>query len=232
MSQQHPLLIDLQAALNANRNPEIAAGQSAYLKHQFQFLGMKAPARRQIQKPLFKRHGISAESELVAVAEALWALPYRDYHHAALDLLEWYQPLHTPAMLPVLKRLALQHQWWDSIDDLAGSLIGKLALRHPELAPEIAGWIEHENFWLRRIAILFQLKHKHKTDSELLFCLCEKTMHEKEFFIRKAIGWALREYAKTNPQAVWDFTQRNKKHLSGLSYREATRRISAQFKTD
>lgn len=226
---QHPLILKLQTEFEANADPVISAGQRAYLKNNFHFLGMPTPFRRQLQKPVFRLHAPTSDHELAALIEALWALPYRDYHHAALDLAELHGRLHTPQLLPVFKRLAAQNQWWDSIDYLAGSIIGKLALRYPELAPEIASWIEDENFWLRRVAILFQLKHKLKTDEKLLFALCEKTMHEKEFFIRKAIGWALREYAKTNPQAVWDFAQTHRDRLSGLSYREATRRIVADF---
>lgn len=227
----YPLVAALQAAFEGSANSQVAAGQRAYLKNRFEFLGMTAPLRRKLQLPLFRQHPLTQEQDLIATMEALWALPFRDYHQAALDLAEHHQALHTPAMLPVFKGLALQNQWWDSIDYLAGSLISRLALKYPELSPEIAGWIAHDNFWLRRVAILFQLKHKAKTDESLLFSLCEQTMHEKEFFIRKAIGWALREYAKTSPQAVWAFTQANRATLSGLSYREATRRIVAEFES-
>lgn len=225
----YPLVQDLKTRFEAAANADIAIGQAAYMKNRFRFLGLTKPVRATLQKPIFKAHPVEDEAMLAHLLETLWAFECREYHYAALDLAMAYQKIHTPALLPVLTRMARANQWWDSIDPLAANLIGKLALRYPALNGEIASWIHQDDFWLRRVAILFQLKHKKKTDVALLFSLCERTLHEKEFFIRKAIGWALREYAKTNPHAVWEFTQRYRLQLSGLSYREATRRIAADF---
>lgn len=227
--ETHRLVRDLKAPFETAANADIAAGQAAYMKNRFRFLGLTKPVRAALQKPIFKSCPVEDEATLAGLLETLWAFDCREYHYAALDLAVACQKIHTPALLPVLTRMTKANQWWDSIDPLAANLIGRLALRYPALNGEIASWIHQDDFWLRRVAILFQLKHKAKTDAALLFSLCEQTLHEKEFFIRKAIGWALREYAKTNPHAVWKFTQAHRPQMSGLSYREATRRIAADF---
>lgn len=113
---------------------------------------------------------------------------------------------------------------WDFLDGIAVNLIGRVALQNKSsMEPLLRQWIADEDMWIRRTAILAQLKHKQETNADLLFELCRARMHEKEFFIRKAIGWALREYGKTNPDSVINFLKEEKANLSGLSYREGSR---------
>ncbi len=228
----HPFLLDLQSRLWAHANAEIAQGQAAYLKHHFVFLGIPKPQVMRLCRESRQAFPLTSESELMGLLKALWKMEAREFHYAALWLADQYQPLHTPAIMPVLTDMARTQQWWDSIDPLAADLIGGLVARYPALRESVIGWIEEDDFWMRRVALLFQLKYKTRTDAALLFSLCERVMDEKAFFIRKAIGWALREYAKTDPDAVWAFAQTHRHRLSGLSYREATRRIRDAFETD
>ena len=169
--EPHPLLLDLKCRFEAAANAEIALGKAAYMRNRFSFLGLPKPQRAIAQKAVFKTYPVLEEAELILLLETLWASNFREFHYAALELAVFHEKLHTPGLLPTLLHLARHHQWWDTIDPLAASLIGKLALRYPELKPEIAGWIKSEDFWLRRVAILFQLKHKRKTDEALLFSL-------------------------------------------------------------
>jgi 3-methyladenine DNA glycosylase AlkD len=116
--------------------------------------------------------------------------------------------------------------WWDFVDDVASHLVGRVTLLEREsVRPVLERWIDHPDMWLRRTAILSQLGHKDKTDWEMLADFCLRRAHEKEFFIRKAIGWALREYARIEPDVVRRFATENRERLSGLSFREATKHV-------
>ena len=131
----------------------------------------------------------------------LWQLPEREYQYVAICLLHTYSKQASVTTLNVIEQLVTQKSCWDTVDAL-DSVVGKMVWQFPEWTQIIERYSRHENFWLRRIAILYQLSYKGKTDSERFFRYCLANAEEKEFFIRKAIGWALREYAKTNPDAV------------------------------
>ncbi|MGI9601109.1 MAG: DNA alkylation repair protein, partial [Acidimicrobiales bacterium] len=116
--------------------------------------------------------------------------------------------------------------WWDLVDSVASGIIGKVVLNErARMRPLLDEWIDCDDMWLRRTAIICQLEHKESTDVEMLFGFCTRRAFEKEFFIRKAIGWALREYAKTDPDAVRVFVAEHQSELSGLSRREATKHL-------
>jgi 3-methyladenine DNA glycosylase AlkD len=131
-----------------------------------------------------------------------------------------------PVGLPVLRRLIVTHSWWDTVDALASHSVGPLVRRQPELARELDDWSVSENLWLRRTALIYQLGYKERTDAARLFAYVDRMAHEKEFFIRKAIGWALRQYARTAPAEVKAFLLPRRQKLSGLSWREATKHLS------
>lgn len=204
-------------------NAAIGAQQSAYMKNHFPFLGIKKPLRDAHQKGIFQQFPPDSEEELIEVINCLWKYEQREYHYAALDFAHHNRKLLSPAIFVTFEALIRQKSWWDSVDFIAANLVGTLAQKHPELAKTMDRWIQDDNMWIRRTALLFQLKWKTKTDADRLFRYCKLTMHEKEFFIRKAIGWALREYSKTNPTAVKIFIANHENQMSGLSKREGSK---------
>lgn len=129
--------------------------------------------------------------------------------------------------LEIFKMLITTKSWWDTVDMLAYKLVGYLVQTHPTMGkPAMHEWISSDSMWMRRTAILHQIGCKGETDDEMLFQFCIARCHEEEFFIRKAIGWSLREYAKTNPNKVKKFLQENKDGLSKLSYNEAAKHLN------
>ena len=161
--------------------------------------------------------------ELIGFAQALWDCSEREYQYCAIDLLAMFNSKFNTAHLSFLLGLVRSKSWWDTVDAIA-SLIGRV-LRHGHEGMDDA--INHENMWMRRVALLHQLGWRDKTDVSLLFSYCLKRAHEKEFFIQKAIGWALRDYARHAPETVWEFVTTEKAALSALSYREAVKHRGA-----
>jgi 3-methyladenine DNA glycosylase AlkD len=212
----------VQRTLEAQRDPERAAAMAAYMKDQFPFLGISHAEQRPLLGPLLRPLPKTAtEAWALEVAQRLWALPEREYQYAVAALLSRVQACLNPASLPMLEGLLTQKSWWDSVDALAPKAVGALVLRYPALRREMDRWSQAKNFWLRRAAILHQLSYKAQTDPERLFGHALENAADKEFFVRKAIGWALREYAKTNPAAVRSFVAGHRDTLSPLSVREA-----------
>ena len=211
----------LQAALTAAAKPERAAGMRAYMRDQFRYLGVATPDRRAALKPLLQSlKGCGADALLRTAAE-LWEWEEREYQYAALDLLAMHWKELRAEHIPALLALVRKKSWWDTVDALAG-IIGDV-LRHGHDEMDVA--LAHEDFWMRRIALLHQLGWRGNTDSARLFKYCVALAHEKEFFIQKAIGWALRDYARHAPEEVRAFTQQYKGVLSALSFREANKHL-------
>jgi 3-methyladenine DNA glycosylase AlkD len=210
----------IQDALAGLGDAGKAKAMAAYMKGKFDFLGIQTPARRQATAPLLR---VFTGHPLVA-AQALWALPEREYQYVAVDLLRLRNGQLTAADLPALEALVQDKSWWDSVDGLAVA-IGDIVVRQPRLRHRMDELIDAHDFWLRRIALLHQLGLKQETDAARLFAYCLHCADEREFFIRKAIGWALRQYARTNPAAVRQFLDTNREKLSGLSFREAAKHL-------
>ncbi|QRG69246.1 DNA alkylation repair protein [Brevibacillus choshinensis] len=205
--------------LFANRaNQEAAGPMEAYMKNQFPFLGVKTPLRRELSKRLYREQGIPENWE--TVVRELWALPEREYQYVALDLLEKVKKRFAAEHVGLAEELITGKSWWDTVDYLASHMVGTLFRLNPALIGDNnERWLEGANLWLQRTTLLFQLSYKEKTDEELLFKNIRFCAASKEFFIQKAIGWSLREYAKTNPEAVRHFVEMTP--LAGLSRREA-----------
>lgn len=194
-----------------------------YMRHLFPFYGVKSQPRKEIVKSSVKQFPIQSKSELITTFETLWKEEKRELHHIAMDLGERYKKFFDASSLSFFEKMICKNSWWDSIDRIAPTLVGSLLQKHPELVPEMDRWIEDENMWIRRSALIYQLKYKEKTNEKRLFTYCESRMHEEDFFIRKAIGWVLRQYARTNPKSVHKFVEKNRSELSPLSYREASK---------
>ncbi|MFA6915990.1 MAG: DNA alkylation repair protein [Parachlamydiales bacterium] len=219
------IVLKIQDSFKKAADAQVAQGQRAYMKDQFPYLGIKTTLRRELQKEAFALQSFESEEELLDNVSALWELEEREYQYAAIELLEKGRKLLTSKTLPFIEKFVRDKSWWDTVDFLAAHVTGNIIMKHPVLLNTMDLWVVGDSFWIRRTALLSQLKWKDKTDEERLFRYCTLTMHEKEFFIRKAIGWVLREYSKTNPDSVRQFIEANKTKLSGLSYREASKYV-------
>ncbi len=210
------LLKELQNLANADD----ARAMKAYMRGRFEFLGVKTPARRKAAKAFFKKHG-GADIDWRFVRQA-WEHPFREMQYAALDYLETRKNLLRPGDLPQLKKLAQTKSWWDTIDFL-DRLAGGIIAGFPETRPVILQWSRDADIWLRRLAIDHQLLRKDQTDQHLLEQILVNNLNQTEFFINKAIGWALRDYSKTNPEWVKNFIRQHHGKMAPLSIREASK---------
>jgi 3-methyladenine DNA glycosylase AlkD len=208
-------------------DPEKAFGMQAYMKTDMPFYGVQKAGRTQILRKLVALGAPTDRVHYQALVLGLWGLPHREEKYLAIGYARRFKSFIAVESLPLYERLILEGQWWDFVDEIAIKLVGPLVVNEPSEAWQVVDpWIDHENIWMRRSAIICQVGAQRVTDSDRLFGFCLQRAHEKEFFVRKAIGWALREYAKTNPEAVAEFVTTNRAVWSGLSFREATKHIS------
>ncbi|NQP37060.1 DNA alkylation repair protein [Streptococcus suis] len=211
---------ELEKRLLAVADARQAQPMKAYMKNNFDFLGVRTPDRRTVARQFFKE--FKAQGIDWDFVEACWGKPYREFQYVAIDYLVAHKKKLVLADLPRLKKLAQTKSWWDSIDGL-DKLIGKIVLDNPEAKQVMIDWSLDEDFWLRRIAIDHQLLQKEKTDTVLLEKILVNNLNQTEFFINKAIGWSLRDYSKTNPQWVRDFLGKYQHQMASLSIREASK---------
>lgn len=215
------ILVDL---FEQSRDEKKAIPMQNYMKNHFPFFGIKTPERRRAVKQFFEASGILKKDFQEGLVLDLWKKDEREYQYAALDYIEKSMKKLNIQHLPFLEQLITSKSWWDTVDMLAPKPVGAIALKHPEvIAERIDGWAYGNHLWLRRSAILFQLKYKEHTDEALLYQYIEQNKGSKEFFIQKAIGWALREYSKTNPASVRTFIEST--DLPNLSVREGSKYI-------
>lgn len=208
-----------------NRNQAEAEPMKKYMKGHFQFLGIKSPLRKELEKQFFNETGILKELFNKEFVMALWEKEEREYQYTALTYLEKTLNKLEKADLPFMEQLLTTKSWWDTGDAIAPKPVGKIAEKFPEVIAEtIDGWAVHDDIWLRRAALLFQLKYKGKTNAALLYHYIRQNADSKEFFIQKAIGWALREYSKTNPASVKKFIEGQP--LAPLSVREGSKYLN------
>ncbi len=213
----------LQKAFSANRDLTSAKKQSDYLKGHFPFFGLPKPKRAEIELSVFKQFPVKNEKELQNLLTQLWKKEEREFHYAALSLARRNRKYYTPKIFDTLEKMIRNKSWWDTVDDLASNHIGFLLQKFPELIQKMDAWNKDPHLWIRRTSLIYQLKWKEKTDEKKLFQLCHNLKDEKDFFIRKAIGWCLREYSKTNAKAVRSCLE--KTTFSPLSMREASKYI-------
>lgn len=206
---------------------EFAAWSERYFRHHFKFLGIRTPQRRKLTNQFIKEHGLPGKDELEAVISPLWNLPEREYQRAALDILQKMKRKLSAADMQWLVELVVEKSWWDTIDVLSPHIFGHLFSNDERLINQYAEeWIEDDNIWLQRTALLYQLFYKDKTDEGRLYRFILKQKDSDEFFVQKAIGWALREYSKTDPDSVEGFVDAHQ--LKQLSRREALKHIAAK----
>jgi 3-methyladenine DNA glycosylase AlkD len=216
---------ELRTALEAVAKPEDVEQMTAYMKGHFAFLGVRSPAARAAAKPLVAKAKNADADELIQFADDCWAQPEREFQYiGCIVLRRWVKHLE-PANLEDLERLVITKSWWDTVDSLAAWSVGPLVLANRELVEVMDQWIHDENIWLARTAILHQLSYKDETDEARLFQYAETRAEDTEFFIRKAIGWALRQHARLRPDEVRGFVANNEDRLSGLTKREALKHL-------
>lgn len=213
--------MDIIEIFKNHENKEDALAMKGYMKDNFEFLGIRSPLRKELQKEFLK--GIDKKTSIDKVlVNNLWNQPYREYQYLAIDYLIKKKKQFEKEDIIFIKELIITKSWWDSVDSIAPNLLGEICKKYPELMNEcILNWSKDENMWLRRSAILYQLKYKENLDTNILEVVIKDNKEDNEFFIRKAIGWILREYSKTNKKWVSDFIKENK--LSNLSIKEASK---------
>ncbi|WP_435226470.1 DNA alkylation repair protein [Streptomyces sp. Tue6028] len=215
----------LTAAYSAAADPDRAASMRAYMKDVAPFLGLTTPGRRALSRTVLAGTARPDEADCTALALRCWELPEREYHYFAVDFLRRHVKRLSSGFLPVARHLVGTVPWWDTVDALAAHVVGGLVAADPELKADMDAWIEDDDLWVARTALLHQLRYKEDTDTARLFAYCARRAGHPDFFIRKAIGWSLREYAKTDPGAVRDFVAREHGALAPLSVREALKNI-------
>ena len=217
-------LEDLRLQFLRVANKSKATAMSAYMKNKFQFMGLPKPIRDTIVKPWLKiLSGIRWEEQKIA-SSWLWKQDEREFQYVAMELLFKNKKLWTEESLTHFEKLLISKSWWDTVDYIAAALVGAYFEIFSETKQaKINEWINSNNMWLNRTAILFQLKYKNKTDIKLLFKSILPNIQSNEFFIQKAIGWALRQYAYTDPDMVKKFISSNE--LKPLSKREALKHL-------
>ncbi|CEG29278.1 DNA alkylation repair protein [Bacillus sp. B-jedd] len=215
----------LKTLFEENRNAQNAEAMEKYMKNHFPFLGIKKPLRAELEKKFYTQTGMAKEPFQEGFVHTLWEMPEREYQYAALGYLEKFSKKLGPDDLGLLEELITTKSWWDTVDALAAKPVGILGAKFPDTIPaEMDKWAVSDNMWLRRTAILYQLKFKKKTDEQRLYSYMNQNADSKEFFIQKAIGWALREYSKTNPDSVKEFIESTE--LAALSRREGSKYLS------
>lgn len=203
-----------------------AVEMAAYMKTDMPFWGIQKPDREPIYRQLAKNFAPSNHDEYAQVIRKIWKGKHREEKYAALDYAVRGKKFIDPSMIPLYEELVRDGAWWDLVDPLATLLIGIAFLNDQKaVKPIMKKWVDDDDMWIRRSAILSMNKHKEKTDEKLLYDFCLRRAHEKEFFIRKAIGWALREYSYKAPDSVRTFLETNRSKLSPLSYREGAKQL-------
>lgn len=225
----HSYLIPLVKMYRENADPINAKPMTKYMKNLFPYLGIKTPVRKELFKDFVREFGLPEMSDLKQITLELWELPEREFQYTAIGLIRKFVNKWDEDFINLFEKLIITKSWWDSVDGIASWLVGEHFKKFPDLRDKyIDKWMKSGNMWLQRTCLIFQLNYKEKTDEMLMGSIIMALIGNKEFFINKAIGWALREYSKTDADAVMNFVERN--DLSNLSKREALKWLKNQEK--
>ena len=221
----HPYVTPLKALFEKHADPAQATPMKKYMRDQFEYLGIKTPQSVALQKEFYAEHGLPKITELDPILRDLWSLPQREFQYAAVGMLGRCDKQIPAKFIKTIEYLIITKSWWDTVDSIAGGTVGVHFKRFPEVRENyLSKWRASENFWLRRTTILFQLNYKKETDFDLLCAIIRENLGSKEFFINKAIGWSLRQYARIDHKAVKKFVNATK-DLHPLSRREALKHL-------
>ncbi len=222
------LATEIDAALQAAGNPERAAKEQAYLKSDLLHYGATVPATRAVVVTAARRHPEPTHDELVALVDTLWAVPVHERRAACVELLDHYADRLGPGDAPLLERLLRESRTWALVDSLAASVVGPLAERSPEWGPVLDRWAVDDDFWIRRSALLALLipLREGRGDFHRFGRYADAMLEEREFFIRKAIGWVLRDTGRKRPDLVYAWLLPRAARASGVTIREAVKPLS------
>ncbi|NAZ52159.1 hypothetical protein GL177_02140 [Vibrio toranzoniae] len=216
----------IKTALEPLANSDKAPQMQAYMRHRFQFYGIQATQRREVLKPLFAKEQLPNIDDLPSIIRELWLLPEREFQMVAVDLLIKRKKQLPETFLAEVEWLIITKSWWDTVDLLASHIVAALHINHTAQTQDyISRWRVSDNIWLRRSALLYQLKFKQQTNESLLFEVIKENQADEEFFIQKAIGWALREFSKTNANSVESFI--DQQNIQGLARREGLKWLNS-----
>jgi len=223
------LVSALRSELAAAGDPERAAGQQRYMKSAMPYRGVRMPEVTRICRAIFAEHRLPDRTSWESAVRTLWdEASFREERYAAITLtgVRAYACYQDPGSLPLYEHMIVTGAWWDSVDELAIRRVGPILRTEPDVvAPMLRDWSTDDDLWRRRTSIIAQNKSKAETDLDLLInCLAPNLSH-REFFVRKSIGWALREYAKTDPEWVRQYLADHGDEMSGLSKREAAKHL-------
>lgn len=223
------LLLVARRELRRVANPRNAPMMQAYMKSAMPYHGVSAPLLREACKKIFAQLELPSRAIWRSRVLDLWrGATHREERYVAIALTgeKRAAEFQTPAVMPLYEEIIVSGAWWDYVDGVASHRVGPILRNHPAaMRKKMLAWSESENIWKRRTSIICQLGFKRNTDLELLYACIEPSLDSSEFFLRKAIGWALRQLAWTDPAEVKRYVRRNKDRLSGLSYREALKNI-------
>jgi 3-methyladenine DNA glycosylase AlkD len=220
----HAYTRDLKTLFVRHANPKNAGPMKRYMRDQFDYLGLKGPQMAGLLREHIDTHGLPALTDLDAVLRELWALPQREFQYAATALLVRLEKQLPASFIRTLEYLIVTKSWWDTVDTISTGALGVHFMRHPKVRGRtLAKWRKSKNFWLRRACILFQLNYKQQTDFPLMQAIIRENLGSQEFFINKAIGWALRQHTRVDPKGVRKFVAETSLHP--LSAREALKWI-------
>ena len=216
-------LLDLITDFEENRNELLAESMSKYMQDKFRFLGVRGTTRTEIYKKYFPdaRKTKTIDWDFV---ENCWNKEEREFQYVVVYYLKAMQKFLKREDISRLKYLIVTKSWWDTVDLLV-KVIGSLVIRIEGYDQIMLEWSKDSNIWLKRVAILHQLSLKEKVDKQILERILVGNLGDSEFFINKAIGWALRDYSKYNPEWVREFIKKNKDNMANLSIREASKYI-------
>jgi len=216
----HAYTRELKKLFERHANPKNAVPMKRYMRDQFDYLGLKGPQMVGLLREHIDAHGLPALTDLDAVVRELWALPQREFQYAATSLLGRLEKQLPAPFIRTLEYLIVTKSWWDTVDTISTGALGVHFMRIPKVRDRtLARWRKSRNFWLRRACILFQLNYKQQTDFPLMQEIIRENLGSREFFINKAIGWALRQHTRVDPQGVRKFVAETPLHP--LSAREA-----------
>jgi 3-methyladenine DNA glycosylase AlkD len=228
----HLLVRAVRRELKRRANPDKAAPMRAYMKSAMPYLGVMTAPQREVWRQVFARHPLGDFEQWRQLVLLLWRdATFREERYAAIALIgrKEYASFRTMRALPIYEEIVTTGAWWDFVDAVATRSLRELLERYPRtMKPRMLAWARSRNLWKRRAAILCQIGRKEATDLDLLYDCIRPAMHEREFFLRKGIGWALRDYAWTDPREVRRFVAEHAEALSGLSRREALKNISGR----
>lgn len=225
----HALVGEVRAALKQAADPAKAPQMQAYMKSSMPYLGVSSAVQKRIWRQLFPAHPLSTAAAWRDVALTMWrTATYREERYAAIALTDMprYAAYRNHSTLPMLEEMIATGAWWDLVDPLATHHVGDVLRSDPaRVATVMTRWARGQDMWKRRAAILCQIRFKAGTDLTLLYACIEPNMDHRDFFIRKAIGWSLRQYARVDPKEVTRYVRTNRARLSPLSIREALKHV-------